>query len=121
MYGFLVFTAEVDDRGIDFVARNNHGNHYDVQVKTITGQNYTYIKKSKFAESLLICLVILTEGSPPDIYLLRGSDWDTDDTGLLRLNSFPNATEPEYGIHITKARHAALEQYRFENIVDTLR
>jgi hypothetical protein len=121
MYGFLVFTAEVDDRGIDFVARNDQGKHYDVQVKTITGRNYTYIKKSKFSESLLICLVVLTEGAPPDIYLLRGSDWDKDSTGLLSLNSFPNATEPEYGIQITKARRAAIEQYRFENVAGSLR
>jgi len=121
MHGFLVFTAEVDDRGIDFVVRDNQGKHYDVQVKTITGRNYTYVKESKFTKSLLICLVILTEGSPPDMYLFRGSDWDRDSTGLLRQNSFPNATEPEYGIQITKARQAALEQYRFESIVGTLR
>jgi hypothetical protein len=47
--------------------------------------------------------------------------WGKDSTGLLCLNSFANAAEPEYGIQITKARQAALEQYRFENIVDTLR
>ena len=120
MYGFLVFSAEVDDRGIDFVARNDHGDHIDVQVKTITGRNYTYVKKSKFAESLLICLVVLEEGAPPEMYLFRGSDWSKDTNGLLSVNHFPNADEPEYGINITKARLAVLEQYRFESVVGAL-
>jgi hypothetical protein len=87
MYGFLVFAAEVDDRGIDFVARNERGNHVDVQVKTITSRNYTYIKKSKFADSLLVCLVVLEEGTPPEVYLFRGTDWGKDTGGLLSSNS----------------------------------
>jgi hypothetical protein len=121
MYGFLVFTAEVDDRGIDFVARNEKGNHFDVQVKTITGRNYTFVKESKFAKSLLICLVVLEDGRPPDMFLLRGSDWDKDTDNLLRKNSFPNAKEPEYGIHLTKTGHDAIQQFRFEHTVGALR
>jgi hypothetical protein len=120
MYGFLVFAAEVDDRGIDFVARNERGNHIDVQVKTITGRNYTYIKKSKFAETLLVCLVILEETAPPEVYLFRGTEWNKNTEGLLSLNSFPNASEPEYGINITKARLELLERYRFDRVVSEL-
>lgn len=120
MYGFLVFAAEVDDRGIDFVARNERGSHIDVQVKTITGRNYTYIKKSKFAETLLVCVVVLEEGHAPDIYLVRGTEWGKDTSGLLSFRSFPSAEEPEYGINITKARLEVLERYRFERVVHEL-
>ena len=35
MYGFQVYTTEVDDRGIDFVARYERGPFYQVQVKSI--------------------------------------------------------------------------------------
>jgi hypothetical protein len=59
MFCFLVFSSEVDDRGIDFVARTLAGNHYDVQVKTITNHNYTYISESKFSDTLLVCLIVL--------------------------------------------------------------
>ena len=27
MYGYLVFSAEIDDRGVDFVVRNDVGRH----------------------------------------------------------------------------------------------
>ena len=117
MYGFSVFTSEVDDRGIDFVLRNNRGQHFDVQVKTITGTNYTYITESKFDENLIICLVILTEGEQPSMYILTGSDWKNDKSGLLSQKHFPNAKEPEYGINATKSRVEQLEKYRFENVV----
>ena len=33
MHGFQVYSAEVDDRGIDFVARHEDGTFYEVQVK----------------------------------------------------------------------------------------
>lgn len=120
MYGFLVFSAEIDDRGIDFVARTDSGKHFDVQVKTITRRNYTYVKKSKFADRLVVCLVVLAEGVGPETYLFRESDWSKKTDGLLKVNSFPNAKEPEYGINVTKSRQALLEQYRFDRVVATL-
>ena len=82
MYGFLVFSAEVDDRGIDFVARTLSGKYHDVQVKTITSYNYTYVTESKFSETLLICLVVLMEGQMPETYLFRGSDWTKRTVGF---------------------------------------
>ncbi len=39
LFEFSVFGAEVDDRGIDLVARTNEAIHYDVQVKSIRGLN----------------------------------------------------------------------------------
>ncbi|MHB1293209.1 MAG: hypothetical protein ACYCY5_13635 [Sulfuricella sp.] len=114
MYGFLVFSAEVDDRGIDFVARNDSGKHFDVQVKTITGRNYTYISESKFFDSLKVCLVVLEEHCKPEIYLFEDSDWKSDKTGLLSYKKFPSAKEPEYGINISKERQQILRQYEFD-------
>lgn len=35
MYGFQVYGTEVDDRGIDFVARYEHGRFIEVQVKSL--------------------------------------------------------------------------------------
>lgn len=120
MYGFLVFTAEVDDRGIDFVVRNDSGQHYDVQVKTITGRNYTYVRQSKFNDNLVICLVVLEEGNEPTLYLLLGSDWKNDHGSLLRFNKYNKQVEPEYGIHASKENQLNLEYFMFENRVGTL-
>jgi hypothetical protein len=116
MYGLLVFTAEVDDRGIDFVARNNEGLHFDVQVKTITGRNYTFISESKFYENLVVSLVVLNQLSPPEIYLFRKDDWSNEKhkDALLTHRKYPNAKEPEYGVNITKAREPLLQDFLFE-------
>ncbi len=36
MYGFQVYKTEVDDRGIDFVARYEQGPFLEIQVKSVT-------------------------------------------------------------------------------------
>jgi hypothetical protein len=120
MYGLLVFSAEVDDRGIDFVARNNKGFHFDVQVKTITDKNYTYISESKFFSELVVCLVVLIEHQPPELFLFRGTDWAESNDGLLTKNHYPNAKEPEYSMTITKKRMPILERFRFDNRISLL-
>ncbi len=120
MYGLLVFSSEVDDRGIDFVARNDAGCHFDVQVKTVTGHNYTYVTESKFRDSLWVCLVVLEEGQAPRTYLFSGKDWAGDTEGLLKRQHFPNAKEPEFGIHLTKSREPILEKYRLDHVIGRL-
>jgi hypothetical protein len=69
LLGCDVFTAEVDDHGIDFVMRTREGNHYDVQVKSFRSQPgkttpYVYLQKSKFKihPSLLLALVQFVDG-----------------------------------------------------------
>ena len=71
--GYLVFSAEIDDRGVDFVVRNDVGRHFDVQVKTVTHRHYTYIIESKFSESLWICLVSLDRRRLPNSLFVLGS------------------------------------------------
>ncbi len=39
LYGYDVYTSEVDDHGIDFVVRTQNGFHYDVQVKLVSPEN----------------------------------------------------------------------------------
>ena len=53
LLGCDVFTAEVDDHGIDFVVRTREGNHCDVQVKSFRYQAgkstpYVFLQRSKF-------------------------------------------------------------------------
>jgi hypothetical protein len=120
MYGFLVFSAELDDRGIDFVARRDDGLHFDVQVKTITGRNYTYISESKFSNDLVVCLVVLEEEVFPVMYLFLGCDWQKDTKGLLNHKKFPSQKEAEYGINLTVERMPLLSGYLFEKKVASL-
>ncbi|HET7150653.1 MAG TPA: hypothetical protein VFI60_04530 [Candidatus Acidoferrum sp.] len=48
MYGFEVYTTEVDDRCIDFIARRPGGPFIEVQVKSFRESGYVYIEESNF-------------------------------------------------------------------------
>jgi len=51
MYGFQVYSSEVDDRGIDFVARYGNGPFLSVQVKSVREKGYVFMQKDKFGLS----------------------------------------------------------------------
>jgi hypothetical protein len=43
-YGFDVYTSEVDDHGVDFVAKPpNSTTYYEVQVKSVRGFGYVFM------------------------------------------------------------------------------
>lgn len=53
-YGYDVYTSEVDDHGVDFVARNpDDGQYYEIQVKAVRNLDYVYIRKDKMC--FLLC------------------------------------------------------------------
>src|SRR5437660_8549417 len=51
LYGFQVYTAEVDDRGIDFIVRHVSGRFYEIQVKSVRGLSCIFMQKDKFQAS----------------------------------------------------------------------
>lgn len=121
MFGFLVFSSEADDRGIDFVVRRSDGKHFDVQVKTITGTNYTFVKESKFDKDLVVCLIVLNEGNPPSSYLFVRDDWNTpSNRELLKLKKFDNASEAEYGFYLAQKREALLSKFEISARINLL-
>jgi hypothetical protein len=79
MFGFQVYSTEVDDRGIDFVARHRNGPFIEIQVKSVRTSGYVYMHKSKFLlrEHLYLGLGLLLEGKPPELYLIPSRTWET--------------------------------------------
>ena len=69
LYGFEIYTAEVDDRGIEFVARHGYSGFCEIQVKSVRKSNYIFMPKSKFPlrPDRLLALVLLKEEQPPDL------------------------------------------------------
>lgn len=68
-YGYDVYTSEVDDHGVDFVARNpNDGHYYEIQVKAVRNLDYVYIRKDKMVLSptRLVYLLLFSNGALPD-------------------------------------------------------
>src|SRR5688572_4810745 len=77
LYGFDVYQAEVDDKGIDFVIRKGHDRYYDIQVKAVRGLNYVFFRKECFElrENLYAALGILDDGEMPKLFLIPAAAW----------------------------------------------
>lgn len=124
-YGLDVFTSEVDDHGIDFIAKGKK-QYYAVQVKSVQiDTGYVYMKKSHFDisdESLFLCLLIFKQGCLPDLYLISALEWNKGNE-LLKYYSYDKPgqkSEPEYGVNLSKRNMHLLEKYKFENVMKTL-
>jgi|ERR1039457_2617337 hypothetical protein len=121
--GCDVFTAEVDDHGIDLVVRTRQGNHYDIQVKSFRPQTgYVFLQKTKFSihPSSLLVLVQFINGEPPTLYLVRscvGNDSNCPNPILKGRDYDPT----EWGLTLSKKNLVALAQdCSFQAVVGSL-
>jgi hypothetical protein len=116
LYGFEVFTAEVDDRGIDFVARHGAGGFYEVQVKSARESNYVFMQKTKFPlkPDRLLALVLLEEDQPPDLYLISATEWLSPTTLLVSRDYEGLKSKPEWGVQLSGRTRPLLAPYRFD-------
>lgn len=122
MHGFQVFTPEVDDRGVDFIAKFGTGRWLEVQVKSVRRSGYIFLTKEKFepSETLYAAIVILAEGHEPDLYLIPSMVWKHPNE-LLRDRDYEGLkSHPEWGINLSKKNRPLLEKYRFDTTIETL-
>ena len=120
--GFEVYDTEYDDRGIDFVVRNESGKFFSVQVKATDETSNPFVKESKFekSEEFILCAVRLLEGEPPKAYLARGSDWEA---GMECLSYNPGGGDagPYYEMRFAAKYQPQLAQLEFRTYVARLR
>ncbi len=123
MYGFQVYTSEVDDRGIDFVARHENGPFLSVQVKSIRKSGYVFMRKKHFALSsdLVLALAILNEGKKPELFLIPSLEWKHPDALLADRNYEGKKSTPEWGLNLSIKNMALLSKYSFSNTVGNYR
>lgn len=122
MYGFQVYGTEVDDRGIDFVARFEQKPFIEVQVKSLRSAGYVFMQKEKFvlSEHLYLALGLLFDSQPPDLYLIPSFVWKEDNAIFVSRNYEGLKSKPEWGLNISKKNMPLLEKYSFEKIVETM-
>jgi hypothetical protein len=123
MYGFQVYTTEVDDRGIDFVVRYKKNPFIEVQVKSVRKPGYVFMQKSKFTihDHLYLALCFLKEGKAPALYLIPSTAW-LKPNALFADRDYENKkSKAEWGINISKKNIAALEKYRFDDTIRILK
>ena len=120
--GLDVYTTEVDDKGIDFVVRRDASTHFDVQVKSVRGQNYIFLEKKKFAlaENLWAAVVILLDGEAPQLYLVPATAWLTPNSLLVSRDYEGKKSKPEWGINISAKNWPLLDAFSFERQVGRL-
>src|SRR5262249_47901502 len=119
---FEVYTAEVDDRGIDFIARRGGGGFFEVQVKSVRQSSYVFMQKAKFPISSyrLLALVLLDEDQPPDLYLIPATAWLTPNALLVSRDYEGLKSKPEWGVQLSGRTRPLLDAYRFDAAIEIL-
>ncbi|PMR71718.1 hypothetical protein [Halomonas heilongjiangensis] len=122
MFGFQVYSTEVDDRGIDFVARLDNGPFIEVQVKSLRSMGYVFMQKRKFSlnEHLHLALGLLCEGKSPQLFLIPSTVWMSPNSMFVERNYEGLKSKPEWGLNISYKNMPSLESYRFESSVERL-
>lgn len=123
MYGFQVYGTEVDDRGVDFVARYERGFFCSIQVKTVREGGYVFMRKDKFElnDDMFLALLILEEGVGPKLFIIPSKEWGKPSKLLADREYEGKKSEPEWGLNISKKNMALLAEYEFSKMVWTLK
>ena len=122
-YGFEIYTSEVDDHGIDFIAKGKNGKFYELQVKAVRQSNYVYMQKDKwniFAPNIYLILLIFEDGSLPDGYLIPSAAWQFPNELLCDKYYGGLKSKTEYGLKLSKKNMPILKSYWLENIIQEL-
>ena len=122
--GYDVYTAEVDNKGIDFIIRTCEDRYYDVQVKAVRGFKYIFFLKKNFnpnRKNLLAAIALfMKDGELPHLYLIPSKAWLKPNTLLVsRDYGEGKKSEPEWGINLSKRNLPLLSQFAFDKIVQS--
>lgn len=114
-YGFDVYTSEVDDHGVDFVARDaSTGIFYEVQVKSMYKGNYVFIRKDKLVidDRHLVCFLHFEDDMLPEVYIFPATAWNKPNAVLVDRNyTVEQKSKPEWGINYSQKNKGMIEEY----------
>ena len=123
MHGLDIYTSEVDDKGIDFVARKGANRYWEVQVKSVYKSKYIYFVKSAFdiqQANLLVAVVPFVNGEAPTIYLIPAQAWKAPNSLLVSRDFEGKASAAEWGLQLSRKNIPLLSRYAFELVVGAL-
>ncbi len=115
-YGMDIYTAEVDDHGIDFVAEGKNG-FLKFQVKSSRSFNQVTMEKNKFNiedDSLFLFLMLLFDGEHPHSYLIPATAWQQGGKLLVSHDCVGKKSKPSHDVNISRKNMPELEKYRLE-------
>ena len=120
-YGFEVYTSEVDDHGVDFIAKAPGENKfYEVQVKSVRDYGYVFMAKSKMPElsnERLVCFLHFIDGQLPDVFVIPASAWKIPNAVLVdrKYDKPGQKSEPEWGINVSRRNYNLLTEHSANN------
>ena len=123
MHGFQVYSTEVDDRGIDFVARLEDGPFLEIQVKSRREPGYVFMYKANFPlrKTMHLALVLLAEGVEPQLFLIPSTVWNEPTVTFVdRRYEKGQRSKPAWGIYVTERKWPDLHQFRFEAALNAI-
>jgi hypothetical protein len=121
-YGFEIYTSEVDDHGIDFIAKKGQTDYYDVQVKSVRGYNYIFFQKDKFIlrPNLLAVILVFFPKEAPKIYLIPSTSWSNPNALLVSRDYEGKKSNPEWGLNLSTKNKELLNEFEIDKMINNL-
>ncbi len=122
-YGFEVYTSEVDNHGIDFIAKSKSGRFLEIQVKSVRRSNYVFMQKEKWNidnSDIYLSLLLFEDGKLPETYLVPASAWKVPNDLLCDKDYEGLKSKPEYGLNLSKKNMHILKPFNFEEVLESL-
>lgn len=119
-YGLEVYTSEVDDHGIDFIAKTKSGRFLEIQVKSVRHNNYVFLQKEKWNiedANIYLAILLFEDGTLPDACLIPAKAWKTPNALLCDKDYEGLKSKPEYGLNLSKKNMHLLQEYKLEDVV----
>lgn len=121
---FHTYSSDIDDHGIDFIARRQSGPFLEIQVKGTRHLNYVFFKKAVFVprENLFAAVVLFFEHQAPQAYLIPSTAWLSLNALFVEKNfGLPGQTStPEWGMNLSQKNLPLLAPYAFHLTIQNL-
>jgi hypothetical protein len=121
-YCFDVYTYEVDDHGIDFIAKAKDGKFLAFQVKSMCKTNYVFMQKTKWNiddPNTFLVLLLFEDGKLPETYLIPAIAWKIPNKLLCDKDYEGLKSNPEYGLNLSKANMPLLHPFKLEEVFNS--
>lgn len=119
-YGLDVYTSEVDDHGIDFIAKTDSGRFLEIQVKSSRQMSHVFMTKEKWnieSPDTYLALLLFEDDKLPVVYLIPATAWRTPNKLLSDKDFEGLKSKPEYGINLSKKNTPLLKEFRIEDVM----
>lgn len=118
-YGWEIYTSELDDHGVDFVAKDvKTGDFFEIQVKSIRPGGYAFVFKDKISldDHHLVCFLCFIDEELPKLYIIPATVWKNPNAVFVEHNyDKPGQTsKPEWGINYSNKNLPLLDKYNSE-------